>query len=585
MLDFMGINMQDTDETLKKIPFKQVFKMVIPYWVSDQKKFALSMLFLVVVLNGVFIYVNVLFNEWNRRFYDSMVDLNYDGFIQELYTFIYLAMAGIFFFVTKNFSEDFLEFKWRQWLTNVYLNKWINNKNYYRMMLVKKPVDNPDQRIQQDLSAFASLTLTIFIKLGSEVANVITFSIILWTLSGAITITAFGGEFELYGYLFYTVIIYCAFTTYVIIKIGKPLVKLSFLQERYEANFRYNLVRVRERREEVSIYSGENYEKTNILNCFSDIVRNFYQIIVRKIYINGWQNFSINASTIMPFLLTSPKLFAGLFTLGMVMQIYSAFSRVENSLNVIVLSYNTLAQWKATSNRLVEFFEHLELMEDSRANKLNGDINITKATNKNLEVKNLSLFTPQKRQILDKINLKVSEGEKIVIWGKSGIGKSTLIRALSGIWPYAEGEIILPDNKEIMFVPQRPYMPIGTLRQSLVYPLETNEVKMDDSKIKEFLHEFRLDKLKDSLDLYLDWSNALSLGEQQRVNFIRILVRNPDWIIMDEPSASIGKEDEDKFFQMIEKHLKNVSIITVSHSPTMIKHHDRIVEAKKFSTS
>jgi putative ATP-binding cassette transporter len=342
----------------------EVWQLIAPYWRSEERYKAWAMLAVIIALNLAFVYISVQLNEWNAKFYNSIQQLDQATFIAQCYKFVFLVTIIVAIFVSNSFLTSLLGFHWRKWLTKYYLHRWMDQAMFYRLSLQGNKTDNPDQRISQDLAGFCTGALSITLSLFKEIVNLSSFVVILWTISGSIQIPLPNeGSLTVPGYMVWLALIYAALGTLGVYKIGKPLVRLDFNQEKFEANFRYQLVRLREHSEEVALYQGEEPESLNFSQAFGSVYNNFRQIIYRGLYVNAWQNFYNNLSTIFPFLIAAPRFFSGALTLGILMQIASAFSRVESSLSLIVLNFQSIASLFATTNRLLGFSAALKGVE------------------------------------------------------------------------------------------------------------------------------------------------------------------------------------------------------------------------------
>lgn len=555
----------------------EVWKLVAPYWRSEEKYKAWSMLLLIVALNLGFVYAMVVLNKWNVVFYDALQKLDKATFITQCYKFLGVVTILVSLYVSNAYLTGLLGFQWRKWLTKQYLNRWMDQAMYYRLSLQGNKTDNPDQRISQDLANFATQVLTLGLSFFKEAVSLSTFMMILWSISGAIQIPLPNqGSLTIPGYMVWLALTYAIVGTWIVYKIGKPLIKLDFNQEKLEANFRYQLVRLRERSEEVAFYKGEKSENYTFRQAFNGVYENFQRIINRGLYVNGWQNFYNNFSTIFPILIAAPQFFSGAMTLGVLMQINSAFMRVQDSLALIVLQFQAIASLIATTNRLLGFSAAMQDLEEQKIHPTTPTLQMVSHPEETLVLENLTLKTPDNQTLFENLNLLVKKGETVLMMGRSGLGKTTLIRAIAGLWSFGEGIIKLPPNQDLFIVPQRAYMPLGTLRKGLFYP--GTEFHFAEEKLIEILTACRLQHLIPELDEHRDWSLQLSMGEQQRIIFARAIIQEPQWLIMDEPSASMDKETEKQVYNALHQYLPNATVITIGHSPSLKAFHSRILE-------
>lgn len=552
--------------------FRKVFNIIIPYWKSEEKLKAISLLVTAILLSLGQVWASVRMNYWTKDIYNALEKKSYDAFIKQIYIFIGILAILIVVFVTKYFVTEWLTFSWRQWLTNRYLKRWTKNHVYYQASINKGKIDNPDQRISNDAytvpATFIGLTLTAIL----EIVSLVSFCKILWDISSTFTITTFGTNYSASGYLAIIALLYSSAGTFFAVKVGKPLIDLSFLQEKYEANFRFSLIRLQEKSEEIALFNGVEEEKKYLREKFSNIRSNFFNIVIRYFYINIYNNFYFNLNQLIPLVAISPMYFSGLITLGVLMQVKSAFMSVINSLSIIVQQFPSIASWKASVNRLADFEEFLTTHQQiHQASEI-----IRRKDGHDLVIQDLSVSLPNGRKILDNLNLHFINGEKYLITGESGIGKSTLIKALAGVWILGKGKINLP-KEEIDFFSQRPYMPISSLRKSIFYPLNANQKQ--NKKLVELLDKFKLSHLKPLLDENKDFMKLLSLGEQQRIAIIRAILHKPKWLILDEPTSSVNSEYQEIIFSMLYNELKNSTIITISHNKDALeKFHDHHID-------
>jgi putative ATP-binding cassette transporter len=554
--------------------FKEAYELIKPYWVSDQKWKAVGLLIICLAATFGFVYMTVIINEWSGHFYTSLQELNKNKFMEQVFLFFPLATAFVLFYISKNYFIALLGFTWRMWLTNKYVQDWTKKDVYYHVMNEKVHVDNPDQRISEDLSYLPSYTVGLFIAFIEEITNLIAFGIILWNLSKMVTFNFFGLDLHIPGYLIWAAFLYAAFGSGIIILIGRPLIKLSFIKEKFEANFRYSLIRLQERKDEIALYEGSFAEGKNLLEKFDDIRMNFYQIIKTKIYINLCQNFYINLANLLPIVVASPMYFAGAITLGNLIQIRMAFDKVKDSFSIIVDNFTTIASWRASILRLTELKEnirHAHYVMD------NNKINLKESHKDKLTVKDLKILKPTGELLKSDINFELEPKDRLLIKGPSGSGKSTVIKSIKGIWKYGSGKIQFPVDKKIAFIPQRPYMPVDTLLNVIFYPQHDPD-KETENNIAHYMQKFNLTHLISSLNEKKDWINTLSLGEQQRIAAIRALINNPDILVLDEPTTSLDKESEENVFKEFLEKFKSKIIICVSHSEKFSKFFNKKLE-------
>lgn len=563
-----NIYKRKTSHTIKKI-----FALVTPYWKSEEKVLAWGLLAAVIALNMCTIYIAVIINDWYAEFYNALQTLDKAKFSGLLFKFLTIVMFAVVVFVAAQFTQAYLAFRWRMWLTKKTASIWLENNNFARLFTYQYKTENPDQRISQDINLFTSKGLDLSISILTESVKCVTFAVILWTLSSSLALPLPGGkQVAIPGYMLWFTIIYVSIASVVIYKSGKPLINLDYSQEKVEANFRFNLMRVRERRDEISILQGGDAESQFFKQNLKEIINNFNKIIKRNIFVNSFQNIFNNLSTILPILAAAPMFFSGVITLGVLMQISNAFGKVESAMMIFALNFQTFASWQATFNRLSDFEDEVESLKNNVKN--NDALNIRSVpNNSSLIIRDLVLNLPG-NQNLKEFNFNVDHKERVLIMGRSGLGKSTLFKCIAELWPYASGTIIKP--KDLLVIPQKPYFPINTLRNCLLYPHINREVS--DAELYTTLELCNLEVLKGRLDEVADWLSILSLGEQQRLNFAKILIAKPNWVLLDEPTASMDKPLESKLFTLLLKQLPNITLLTIGHAPSLKDFHTRVIE-------
>ncbi|MFI4937781.1 MAG: ABC transporter ATP-binding protein/permease [Candidatus Berkiellales bacterium] len=572
-LGISGILPSDLIVTEKKSSLlknlRKIFKsLILPYWFSEEKLMARILLVTVISLNIGFVYVTVLVNNWEGQIFNTIQQMDKGKFFSLIFQFpIY-----IFFFLvtalTKEYLQDYLCFRWRTWMTNIHLTKWLTNKAFYKTLHPEAKFDNPDQRISQDINNFAFITMRLLMTSFSSIITTIAFANILWGLSPAVSLAIIGlPDLYLSGYMLWLTIIYALIASLIIYMIGKPMVKLDFIQEKTEANFRFSMMRMIDRKEETALINGEHDDFNFFKKIYHSIRDNFKEILIRRIYINISQNFFLNATAVIPLLAAAPMYFAGAITLGAITQLTGAFNAIENALMIFVINFQTLASWKTIANRLEEFLTVMDATNSEKSSAIKviyGDRLVTK---------DLAIYKSKNHDLLFTINLDLNNGEKVLLKGPSGIGKTTLIKTIAGIWPYANGEITRPTYIEI--VPQKPYFPITTLRDAILYG-NANKSYSDET-IFSTLQDFGLSHLFAYLNMVGDWNTKLSLGEQQRLNFVRISLIKPKWLILDEPTASLDVQNQTNAMNKLFRSLAESTILTISHSQALEVLHNKVI--------
>ncbi|MEO8023990.1 ABC transporter ATP-binding protein/permease [Polaromonas sp.] len=559
-----------------------------PYFQSEDKWKARGLLLAIVLLNLGAVYMLVLLNEWNRVFYDALQEKNQPVFWEQLGRFTYLAFAFIIIAVYRFYLTQLLEVRWRAWMTAHYLQRWLADHAFYQMELARyasnedkatATPDNPDQRIQEDLNLFTTYTISLSMGLLNAVVTLLSFVGILWSLSGPFAFALGGSSFNIPGFMVWMAVLYCTVGSVLTHYIGRPQIRLNFLQQRYEADFRHHLVRVREYSESIALDKGEVVERAHLDTRFSTVLGNYLTLIKKQKNLIWFTNFFGQAAVVFPFIVAAPRFFSGAIQLGQLMQIASAFGRVQDSLSWFVDNYSSLAAWRATTDRLTGFEESfVALAQAQRAQAAINSVAINDSAN-SLDTQDLTLALPTGAVLLSGLSLHAEAGDNVLIKGPSGSGKSTLFRALAGIWPFSRGRTALPANA--MFIPQRPYFPNGSLRDALAYPQPA--ATYSDAQLQQALEDALLPKLTHRLDDEDAWSQKLSGGEQQRLAIARVLLKKPAWLFADEATSALDEDAEKTLYERLLAQTKQAggAIVSIAHRPTVAAYHGKRWELEK----
>ena len=533
------------------------------YWVSEEKWRAIGLLSVVIGLTFAMVWLDVQFNEWHNEFYNALQDYNEELFLPLLKKFMIMAFVFITIAVYAIYLQQLLQIRWRTWMTKKYLESWMSKQTYYHL---QTSTDNPDQRISEDIGSFINLTLNLLRGFLRQLTSLVAFSVILWNLSGSITLEIGGSEFVIEGYMFWLALIYAIAGTFFAHKVGRKLIGLEFDQQKYEADFRFSMMRVRENAESIAFYHGEKAELEGFSSRFKNVIDNFRRLMTKTKHLNFYSVSYSQISVIFPIVLAAPRFFSKEIQLGGFMQTISAFNQVQSALSYFIDSYGTLASLAAVINRLSGFTEHVEEIQ-----KLENKVE--KSTAPELTISDLSISLPTGKELLNKFSFSLENSKSMIITGSSGCGKSTFLRTVAGIWAYAQGKVSLPQNSKVMFLPQKPYLPLGTLRRVLVYPAAEMDAPPDE-KLIEVLNIVKLPNLIDKLDVVDDWSRILSGGEQQRLAFARALLTAPDYIFLDEATSALDEPRELEMYRLLKEKLPAVTIISVGHRSTLYQVHD-----------
>ncbi|HKV14843.1 MAG TPA: ABC transporter ATP-binding protein/permease [Reyranella sp.] len=548
------------------------WRLVIPYFKSEEWPIAISLLVGAIALTFAGVGLEVLFNDWNRRFYDSIQNKNEAVFWKEIIFFSWLAALYIMVFVARAIVSPYLRLRWRRWLTRHYLAHWLDERGYYRIELMRS-VDNVDQRISEDLNYLGQYTMTLLLGLLSAIATLISFLFILWELSGPLSLAPIGIDVTIPGYMAWVCLIYAVVGSYLANLVGRRLIPLNFMRQRFEANFRFSLVRVRENAEGIALYHGEQREDDSLNARFMDVFNNGFRVLMTQAQLAFYQSGYAQLAIVFPYVVTAPRFFAGAITFGVMTQTASAFGQVQSALSFFIDNYTSLAELRAVMDRLKGF----QIAADDKPATA---IDVTpQAGRSDVAAEKLTLALPTGQALLEDLDLPLRKGQSVLVRGASGTGKSTLFRALAGIWPFGKGHVRVPEGARVLFLPQKPYIPIGSLRDAIKYPDEHS--RASDADIVEALRVTGLGHLADRLDEVAHWSNTLSGGEQQRLAAARAIVFRPDWLFMDEATASLDEAAEAMVYDELKRRLPDTTMVSIGHRPTLKKWHDRLLELKR----
>ncbi len=545
--------------------WRAIWRLLKPYWVSDDKWAGRGLLIAVVALALGMVYLNVLFNDWNRDFYNALENKNFDAFKVQLWRFSYLAFIYIGVAIYKVYLTQALEIRWRTWMTHQYMGQWLANQAYYRIEQTRS-ADNPDQRIAEDLKLLTIGSLTLSLGLLSSVVTLVSFVGILWSVSGPISFMIGKQGWIVEGYMVWFAVGYAVIGSTLVWKLGKPLVLQNFNQQRYEADFRFGLVRIRENAEAVALYRGEREEQAQLSGRFGKIRENWWAIMQTTKRLNVASTFYAQFAIIFPFLVGAPRYFAGAITLGGLMQISSAFGHVQESLSWFIDAFSSLAEWKASVNRLAGFHAAVEIARTQKPG-----IAVERNNVGAILLEHLALHLPDGVPLTEPLSADIRAGQRILVSGPSGCGKSTLIRAIAGIWPYGAGSVEIPKDAKLLFLPQKSYLPIGTLRTAITYPAAESAYK--DLAIQHYLELCKLPHLAARLNEIDNWSQRLSPGEQQRLAFVRVLLIRPEVLFLDEASSALDQDTETLLYQLVLQELPEAAIVSVAHREVVAKFH------------
>jgi putative ATP-binding cassette transporter len=551
-----------------------VWRLASPYYRSEDRWWG------GVLLAGVFgielslVGINVLLNQWYNRFYNTLQDHSFSAFVSAIIYFCVIAAIYTVLLVYQTYITQWLQIRWRRWLTQTYLRQWLNSANHYRMQLLGDSADNPDQRISEDLYSFVDYTISISTRFLSSVVTLFSFGAILWNLSSAAPLKLFGVTMSIPGYLVWAALIYAVLGTVLTHLIGWRLVPLNFQRQRVEADFRFNLVRTRENAEQIAALRGEAAEREGHLNRFGAVVTNWIDLMKRQKQLNFFTQSYSQAAVIFPYLMASPAYFSGLMQLGGLMQTASAFGSVQSALSYFVNAYQDLAGYQAVIDRLSGFQSAIEVARAAALTEPGIEV-APRAGAGAIAIKRLDVRLPNGIPLVGASEIALNPAENVLFTGPSGAGKSTLFRAITGIWPFGAGRVTLPSEAKVMLVPQRPYFPVASLAATVAYPAKSGT--FEDVSIAEVLAAVGLAELSARLHEEDHWNRILSLGEQQRLAIARALLHAPDYLFLDEATASLDEPAEAALYRLLQERLRGTAIISIGHRSTLGAFHARRV--------
>lgn len=554
--------------------FRDVWYLTKSYWQSEEKKKAFFLLGCIIALTLGVVYMLVLLNQWNNSFYSALQNYDAKKIFDELIHFSWLAAIYILLAVYSYYLQQTLILNWRRWLTTRFIDIWLQNKTYYNLQMFGKDTDNPDQRISEDVRQFVEMTLSFGIGILKAFCTFASFVVILYNLSGSLSFTFMGKTWTINGYMLWASLLYSVIGTYITHIVGRKLVKINFIQQKYEADFRFSMIRLRESAESVAFYRGEAQEGSVFKQRFKMLLDNFWKLVNKQkqlVFLNsGYSQIAI----IFPFVVAMNRYLTKEVTLGGLMQVASAFGRVQDSLSYFVDMYSSIAQWQAVVMRLTCCGHH---MHDVYQQAERFHVERFAAADV-VEVDNMQINLPDGKPLLENISFTLHPGHNVLIKGVSGSGKSTLLRAISGIWPFVDGKIFLPERDKLMFIPQKSYLPLGTLRAALNYP---GNKPIDDTELIYLMDLCQIGYLKDKLDLEADWSHVLSVGEQQRLAFVRAHIQQPQWLFLDEATSALDEDTEANMYSLLQERLQQTTVVSVGHRSTLNKYHELVLRLNK----
>ena len=550
-----------------------IVRLALPYFRSEDRWPGRLLLAAVIGIELSIVAITVILNQWYNRFYNTLQNYDWNGFVSAILFFCVLAAVFTVLAVYQTYLNQWLQIRWRRWMTQTYLRQWLNTANHYRMQLLGDAADNPDQRIADDLQMFVQQTLSIGTGILGSVVSLCSFIVILWNLSEEAPLHVFGAVIP--GYLVWAALIYAIFGTVLTHRIGWPLIPLNFQRQRYEADFRFNLVRTRENSEQIAALHGEAAERDRHIDRFGNVVTNWIAIMKRQKRLTFFTQSYGQASVIFPYLMVSPVYFSRAMQLGGLMQTGSAFERVQKALSFFVDNYQLIAEYRAVVTRLSGFEDSIVAARDLALTP--PTVEVLPRDNSNvISIDRLNVRLPNREPLINAEHIALSPGERVLVTGPSGAGKSTLFRAIAGIWPFGSGRILVPKDAKVMLLPQRPYFPLASLAAAVSYPARLGT--FENARLAEVLTAVGLPEWADRLHEEAHWNRMLSLGEQERLAIARVLLQEPDYLFLDEATASLDEAAEAGLYRLLQERLKGATIVSIGHRSTLGAFHRRRFE-------
>jgi putative ATP-binding cassette transporter len=554
-----------------------------PFWRSEERWRARLLLGVVVMLNLSLVGMSVLLSYWNREFFNSLQEKDAEAFWALLFWwrqtdsgpmpgFVFVAVLYILIAVYQLYLRQALQIRWRGWMTRQVLDRWLADRAYYRIALTDPGTDNPDQRVAEDLRMFVDNTLSLGLGLMRSVVSLFSFILVLWGLSGPATL--FG--IEIPGYMVWVALAYAVVGTALAHWVGRALIPLNFNQQRVEADFRYALVRLRDNAEGIALYGGEADEKRGLVQRFQALIENWWAIMVATKRLTFFTAGYSQVAMVFPFVVASPAYFAGRIPLGGLTQTANAFGEVQGALSWFVDNYASLTEWRATVKRITGFLDAIDAARG--ASEAGAGVRATAEARPDLVLDGITLALPDGRILLEGAAARIEPGEAVLVAGPSGSGKSTLFRAIAGIWPFGAGRVRVPEGASVLFLPQRPYLPLGSLHRAVCYPRPITD--FTEAEVRAALADAGLGHLAGRLEEEDAWDRRLSGGEQQRVALARALLLKPGWLFLDEATASLDPEAEARFYALLKERLPGTTLVSIAHRPAVAQYHQRALRVR-----
>jgi putative ATP-binding cassette transporter len=549
-------------------------RLALPYFRSEDRYRAWGLLAGVIGSELFVVYVAVAVTEWNAAFFNGIEARNWDVVQFQLLVFLLITLGAVLSGMGQYWFGQTLIIRWREWMTRRYVDLWMAEGRHYRIRFVDQSVDNIHLRIANDVLMFIRLTHELGTGFLNALVSLASFAVVLWAVSALAPVPLFGTDLSFPGYLIVLAIGYAALGTMVAHLIGQPLIPLNFMQQRYESDFRFAIARVQDHTDSVALMGGEKVERGELQRRFAALVRNWVALVRRQNGLNGFIFGYYHVSTVFPVLVVTPAYLVGAIPLGVLMQASLAFQKVESAFAFVATSYGKIAEWKAAMDRVAQFEAAMGTVD--AAGLAGADIALKAGAEPDLTVNELTIRLGNGEPIASLAQLALAPGERLLVRGASGAGKSALFRALAGIWPLGQGQVRLPHGARVLALPQRPYFPLGSLRQAMTYPTPAAEV--DDVEVRSAMAAAGLGHLAERLDEAAEWNTMLSGGEQQRVGFARALIHRPTVLLLDEAVSTLEDAEARDLYRLLTDMLPECMVISTGRSASLVALHDRVID-------
>jgi putative ATP-binding cassette transporter len=561
------------DRERRQYLLARYWEAALRFWSKDARRTAWLLTIAVFTIALVNLALAYRMNVWNRMMFDALENRDGAAVLRQSLILFPIVLATVAMGCANTFSKMTLQREWRSWLNSHVLDQWLKNGRYYQLNLIKGDHSTPEYRVADDLRFSVDAPVDLVLGIFAAVTSALTFIGVLWFIGGELEFSITGWTFRIPGFLVIAAVIYSALASGAMIFIARGFVVLAENKNQAEANYRYALTRLRENGESIALLGGDAEERATLESAFTMVRRRWRAMMMQSIRTTIVAGTSNGFAPVIPLLLCAPKYVAGTMTLGQMMQAASAFVTVQVAFNWIVENYPRLADWTASAHRLASLLASLDRLEDAEMSDTSGRIMRKRAEDGALRLRDVCVTLNDGNAVVNEADIEIKPGEKVLVVGESGTGKSMLVRAIAGLWPWGKGEILVEDAG-LFLMPQQPYVPLGTLRHAATYPLSADSI--EDGMVRTTIEEVGLGHFLDRIDEdTADWANVLSGGEKQRLAFARVLLQRPNLIVMDEATAALDPISQDELMQLVLERLPRATIVSVAHRVELEAYHTR----------